>query len=283
MSATHDIIATLVDSEATRERNLVADWLARIDFAALQNGYLAQRHSGTNDWFLDESCFSQWQVDVGANLLCHGAPGSGKSVLAATVVDYLRSQCSHEVKAIVIYYYCDYSRPDVQQCHQILATLVRQLIQEQPALLEVVKRCYRQHKDRFTRPSEDDIYALFETLAAGYRTVFLVVDALDELPSAFERTKLLKRLDQLQQRAENNINLFLTSRDIPEIIKRFPEEVMIKIRAQDQDVEKYLKARLPELESHDPNNVQLQNDVVQRILHVSDGMYEMPFAHSNRF
>lgn len=67
----------------------VADWYRPTEFADLQTDQLSRRQLGTGDWLLARPEYLQWREQVNSTLLCPGIPGSGKSVMIATVIDDL--------------------------------------------------------------------------------------------------------------------------------------------------------------------------------------------------
>lgn len=59
--------------------------------------FLKLRHKGTNEWIKVLQQFTSWQSQPNsACICCYGTPGSGKSMLAASVVDYLQNSSSDD-------------------------------------------------------------------------------------------------------------------------------------------------------------------------------------------
>lgn len=265
-------VAELCNTENERQRALIVKWFAPANFAAHQNDIFARRHQGTNAWFLKTPKYCDWRHNPGSTILCNGAPGSGKTVMAATIIDDLRRRFAQEKNVVVVYHYCNFNRPNEQTYHFILASLVGQLFEELPSVPKIVSDIFKQHQSRHTKPLESDLQEILITLTADYSRVFLVIDGLDESPSAAERSKLLTSLPGLEKYPCETVSVCLTSRDLPEITWRFSESTKIEIRAQDQDVKNYLTARLPELETIEPENQSFQREIVDRILEASNGM-----------
>ena len=114
----------------------IADWFAPSSFADQQNDYLAQCHAGTGTWFCENSQYEHWCRQPNTTLLCPGISGSGKTVMVATIVDDLQRRFREQRNMVVMYFYCNFNRQSEQQLHQILASLVRQLFQEQSHITE---------------------------------------------------------------------------------------------------------------------------------------------------
>lgn len=59
-------------------------------------------------WFLDSSKFQHWRNSRGSLLWVYGLPGSGKTVLSASVINYLQSNLAlKNVSRVVLHYYFD--------------------------------------------------------------------------------------------------------------------------------------------------------------------------------
>jgi len=167
-------------SDAQRERTIVADWYSPGDFADQQTDQLSRRQTGTGGWFLARAEYLQWRQQANSTLLCPGKPGSGKSVMVATVVDDLQTCFEASRDVVIAYLYCNFNRQAEQNLCRMLATLIRQLFQEQAQPLDAVTALYKKHRDRATRPSLDEYKNVLRLLVSSYRRVFVVVDALDE-------------------------------------------------------------------------------------------------------
>jgi Cdc6-like AAA superfamily ATPase len=256
------------------ERNKIADWFAPSSFADQQNDYLAQRHAGTGTWLCKNSQYEHWCRQADNTLLCPGIPGSGKTVMVATIVDDLQRRFREQRDVVVVYFYCNFNRSSEQQLHQILASLVRQLFQEQPHVPEPVQEIYRKHQARRTRPNLEEIKKLLRVLVQEHVRVFIVVDALDECNNTDKVCdKLLNEFFELQQQnTMKNLNILATTRFVPQILHRFLAFPQIEIRAQKADIERYLDARMPELTNCVQRNERLQQDVKTQITGSADGM-----------
>jgi hypothetical protein len=81
-----------------------------------------------------------------------------------------------------------------------------------------------------------------------YSRAFIIVDALDKCQvSDDSQARFLSELFSFQIRHE--VNIFATSRFIPQIIDQFNGSMPLEIRAHDKDVRKYLDGRISQSES----------------------------------
>ena len=268
-----DDLSRLHDRQKNREavqlRQTVLDWLTPIDYAPEQNEFVHRRQAGTGQWLLDSTQYQSWLKTSKQTLFCPGIPGAGKTIITSIVIDDLNTRLQNDLSIGIAYLYCDFRRRDEQKAEDLLASLLKQLSQEQSALPGDLKRLRDQHKDKRTRPSLHEISKTPHDVAAMYIRVFIVVDALDECHvSDGCRMRFLSEIFDLQ--AKCGANLFATSRFIPEIIETFKGAISFEIRASHEDVRIYLASRISKSES---NVLKSNHDEIKTaITKVVDGM-----------
>jgi hypothetical protein len=110
-------------------------------------------------------------------------------------------------------------------------------------------------------------------VTALYLRTFIIVDALDECQSDDGcRTRFLSEIFDLQEKY--GASLFVTSRFIPEITKKFDGTASLEIRASDEDVRRYLTGHIPRLPfpSFVRRDLELQEEIKTDIITAGDGM-----------
>jgi hypothetical protein len=143
-------------------------------------------------------------------------------ILTAIVIEHLINQNHDDPKIGIAFTYCNFRRNDEQKLDDLLASLLKQLTESLPSLPKAVTELYERHKRKRTRPSTDELSKALQQVAASYLRVFVVVDALDECQiSDGSRVRLVEELFSLQ--AYYRVNIFVTSRFIPEIIDKFDQ------------------------------------------------------------
>lgn len=142
-----------------------------------------ERHNGTAEWLTSESTFQSWLTSTARYFTCFGIPGSGKSILASTLVDQMSPQYSNGVDFLG-YYFCDYSDPASLQFSAFVVSLVRQALQLSPQPKDLVECIIGEHVT-LTRLSE----ALKDTLETR-ESLFLVIDGINEFPAS-QQEKIL--------------------------------------------------------------------------------------------
>ena len=199
-----------------------------------------------------------------------GIPGAGKTILTSIVVDNLVTRFQQNRTIGIAYIYCNFRRKDEQTINDLLKCLLKQLAQNQSSLPVSVQELYDRHNRNQTRPSFEDICRALYSVAAMYSRVFIIIDALDECQvSEGSRAMLLSEIFNLKQKCK--VNIFATSRFVPEVTASFKEYTRLVIRAHDEDVRKYLEGRI----SRSSRNLlrTLPEDIKTNIIKAVDGMY----------
>ncbi|PPQ96354.1 hypothetical protein CVT26_005041 [Gymnopilus dilepis] len=198
------ILSTLPNHSIERLRE-IADWLSSINFRTVQLDTHSKSTGGTGQWFLRSSEFQRWTSGQNDTLWVVGTPGTGKTILSAIVVDYLSNEFQANAGVAVVLGYFRYA--DAYAPFDILASLVKQLVELSPQLPPYVEEIYDEHKRKATRLSESGMLRLFAALTQHFTKVYVVLDALDEAPDLC-KARILGGLLSLP------IALFITSRPL---------------------------------------------------------------------
>ena len=187
------------------------------------------------------------------------------------MVDSLQDAFDGENVAITcIYLY--YKEQTTQTISELVASLLKQLVQDRPETSSQIKLFYKDHHEaRKIRPKLVDLIEALKSEIGTYSRVFIVLDALDEcLHSARER--FVKELQSLAR----NVNLMVTSRLLPSIEQQFQGVNRLEIQAHVDDMWKYIEnrfvseGRLARLVN---NDWALQEGIVNEVVTKASGMY----------
>lgn len=262
----------LNERQDDQERLSILDWLTPIDYAPQQSDFINRQQAGTGQWLLDSPKFHAWLQADKQTLFCPGIPGAGKTIITAIVIDDLTTRFQNDSSIGIAYLYCNFRRKDEQKAQDLLASLLKQLSQERSSLPDSVKVLYDQHRDKRTRLSFEEISRALYSVATTYLRVFIIVDALDECQSSEGcRTTFLTEIFNLQ--AKSRVNIFATSRFIPEITERFKRSMSLEIRASEHDVRRYIDGYMLHLPSFVGRSLDLQEEIKAEIVKAVDGMY----------
>ncbi|PGH26886.1 hypothetical protein AJ80_01468 [Polytolypa hystricis UAMH7299] len=264
--------ATTYKEVKEQERQAILDWLSSDDYASQQADIIHRRQEGTGLWLLDSAQFRTWVDQRNQTLFCPGIPGAGKTMNTAIVIDKLYTEFQSGSNVGIAYVYCNFRRQNEQNPIDLLASLLKQLLCGQLSISRSARQLYEGHRQRATRPSLHEISQVIESVVLDYSKVFILVDALDECQvSNGGRQIFLTSLFNLQ--AKTAVNLYITSRFIPEITKQFAGSVALEIRASNHDVERYLSGQMFRLRSFVGRNIRLQEEIKRGIADAVDGMF----------
>ncbi|EHK18518.1 uncharacterized protein TRIVIDRAFT_225823 [Trichoderma virens Gv29-8] len=260
-------------------RNLaILNWLASGEYGAQQSDCLRQREQGTGEWLLNSDQFQTWIKGENQMLFCPGIPGAGKTILTSIVIDHLHSHFQEDPKSGIAYFFFNYKRQDQQKNEDLLASLLRQLTARQPSMPKVVQDLYDRHNGQRTRPSTDELMQALQSVVITYSRVFIMIDALDECRSVdHTHSSVLSGIFTL--RSKTKANFFLTSRLNANITENFEGIPELKIYANNDDVQRYLRGNMRHLPRFVRDDPGLQEKIITSILKAVQGMFLLARFH----
>ncbi|KAI9654380.1 MAG: hypothetical protein M1821_006696 [Bathelium mastoideum] len=257
----------------------IFDWLSATDFALRKNDFIYRLEAGTGRWFLDSPEFQYWKGHSRNTLFCPGMPGAGKTMITTIVTDHLQKEFKHDSTVGIAYIYCYFKGQD-QKPEDLLSNLLKQLLQEQAKIPQLVASLYEFHHIRRTRPTFDDLVEAFKIILKERSRTFILVDALDEYQASHSGwKKFLSAILEVQTYTATN--LLVTSRPISEIEKAFTGSVSLEIRAKEEDVRRYVNTHLSELPSFVSSRPRLQEQIEKAIVTAVDGMFLLAQLYLN--
>jgi len=269
--ATKKGVDRLVQQQRDEHVLAVLNWLTPVDYAPQQDDYYSRRQEGTGQWLLDSIKFQDWRENSKKTLFCPGIPGAGKTILTSIVVDSLITMFGNDPAIGLAYIYCNFKRKDEQRVNDLLASLLKQLAQGLPSLPDTLEELYKRHRREKSRPSLYEMAKCIQSVVALYSKVFILVDALDECQSCDNyRTSFLEEIFNLQDKC--TVNVFATSRFIPEVTREFEDSDWLEIRATEEDVRTYLNGHLKPRKAFLKKNIELQNEIKEKIAAATMGM-----------
>ncbi|KAF2008360.1 hypothetical protein BU24DRAFT_360556 [Aaosphaeria arxii CBS 175.79] len=258
------------DQNSAKYRQVV-EWVSPSDYPAQQSDIIKRRQEGTGQWFLDAPETARWLTEANGTLFCPGIPGAGKTMIAAIAIDHLSKSAQNSSHGLA-YVYCNYKSQEEQDAVSMLAAILKELVQAHPSAVDPVERLHKQHANKGTRPSLDEICSALQDVLARFSTAYIVIDALDECRgSDGTRRTFLAKLRALQ--AGRDIRLMATSRFIPEIEDGFRDAMKLEIQASEEDVKRYVAGQIYRLHKCIQRSDELQDMVQTKIVEAVDGMY----------
>lgn len=216
------------------------DWLAPCSYKSQQADLLQKQEKDTGKWFLEHQTFRTWldrQRSI-QTLFCHGLPGAGKTIIASIVIDCLWNS-RQEKNSIVAFLHCNYNMQSQQTTEKMLRTILRQFAEQVPSILDNVAELHESSKEQQRHPSLKDISEAVYSVAKSFKSVFLVIDALDECPTE----NLMPLLDVIWNLQKSGTSFMATSRPLS-VEQAFKQHAVglsrLEIRADYLDVETYI-------------------------------------------
>ncbi|KAK8011810.1 Alpha/Beta hydrolase protein [Apiospora arundinis] len=255
-----------------KEDREILNWLTETNYGNQHSDILDRRQPGTGQWLLNATEYRQWLAKASQTLFCPGMPGAGKTILTSIVIDDLEHRLQDDRKSAVAYIYFNYKQKGDQKIHNLIASLLKQLAQARASLPVAVKQLYDNNFEKGMRPTLEEISRALYAVVSEQSRVFIVVDALDECQMSDDcRAQFLSILFDLQD--QSKINLFATSRVIPDINKKFEGIPFLEVRASDLDIRRYLERHIAQLGAVITEKNELKDTVVMKITEAVDGMF----------
>ncbi|OJJ42502.1 hypothetical protein ASPZODRAFT_1313164 [Penicilliopsis zonata CBS 506.65] len=227
------------------ELKKIRDWLQptpydleRSEFSRHRASYLA----GTGQWLLSTTTYQKWhQGDANGLLWIKGIPGSGKSVMAASIIDQLRKE---EVPVLSFFF-----RQIIDANHQPVAALrdwLCQMLPYSPPLQVRLKDDYLKKSRSVDSLSPSDLWKDLKLALAAFPKAYCVTDALDEMDQGND--DFLHDLAELGQWRPANVKVLITSRPVIAVespLRQFRiPHLRLEERLVDIDIAAYVQYRL---------------------------------------
>ncbi|KAI1329398.1 ankyrin repeat-containing domain protein [Xylariaceae sp. FL0255] len=207
------------EREAQERKKRILDSLCVYNTERLFKQNQRKRFGSTASWIFRHPAFLQWKDAAGPPVLCcSGKIGSGKSVLASSVIDHFYIE-KDDFKFHISYYFAQFSEPRSLKACAILKSILRQRL---PGPLELSDEMEKKLVALSEESSDDpllssavswdhrELYRIAMLLSNIIDTsipFYIVIDGLDECERS-QRLTLFKALSQLLKKAVN-VRLFL--------------------------------------------------------------------------
>ncbi|UKZ82089.1 hypothetical protein TrVFT333_009873 [Trichoderma virens FT-333] len=171
-------------------------------------------------WILDNAEYQQWRDSEESRLLwIKGDPGKGKTMLLCGIINELNQQSGHS--GLVSYFFCQATDRQLNNASATLRGLIFMLVDQQPSLISHVRKKYDQAGGKLFEGQNTWIVLsdIFTDILRDpkLKSTYLVVDALDECVSEFE--KLLDLIVHASG-SEAHVKWIVSSRNWPQIEER---------------------------------------------------------------
>ncbi|KAH8826561.1 ankyrin repeat-containing domain protein [Flagelloscypha sp. PMI_526] len=207
----------------------VNTWLQPIHQASKLDANIQARSGTTCRWLFENSTFMQWVREKSGLFWFHGLMGTGKTVMrlnSSFVIETLRTR--DDIR--VAYYYFEYTNPATLSEETVHRSLVSQLAGVAPS---VVRALHQKHDSGGLQPQLSALQnALKELVAASQKPVFIVIDALDEIPFPQRKYLLQSLVTFSASNSASQTHVMVTSREEVDIHRAFEGKVDFELRVQ---------------------------------------------------
>lgn len=174
----------------------------------------SQYEDGTCQWFIEDGRFKSWERgDCEAILWGFGVPGAGKTVLTSFVIDHLKGTLKHPH---VAYLYGDYKDENQWSALSLLSSITRQLAETDQSIFAKVSEFWDDSAKKYYNRHPFDLrwnVAVLQHIGILVPDLFIIIDALDEIPHHTERGGEIRKefADSLRE-LPDTYRIFVTSR-----------------------------------------------------------------------
>jgi hypothetical protein len=170
-----------------KERERLLGLLSRLDYKVHHRRLQSLRHGGTGIWLSEVPSLRSWfQIEDSGCFCCFGIPGSGKRILASSIVDSM-STLFTETDSAICYHYCNYATASSLDVSIMLGTIIRQLLERMQISSVIAGDIDRYFEEGVTKPLPEDLLDLVAKVLRSFKRVMVVLDGLDELASADQK------------------------------------------------------------------------------------------------
>lgn len=254
-------------------KSKLLDWLSPLQsLEGKLDTAIQKRDSNTVKWFFVHKSYTDWTRREGSLLWLHGIPGSGKTILASTIIQKLQGLSGN---ARLAYFFCDFSDPSSKDPAVLMRTLTHQLVRRMSdqECTETFTEAFIRIRDGLPPPSH--IHALHETLlvkAIGTQQVVIVIDALDECDS---REGLLPILCELAKNP--TLHLCVTSRYDRDIATAFTKFSTISLHdvtsLMGEDFRRYVSKAMRTRSNISKFPQELRSRGIEKLINEADGIF----------
>ncbi|KAJ5865432.1 NACHT nucleoside triphosphatase [Penicillium soppii] len=191
-------------------------WLCPPDPSTNANQARTLRHKGTGAWLLEHPVFQSWYLGSHRHLWLYGLAGCGKTVLSATVLDYL----AQRTDGLILSFFFDFNDIAKQTLEGVLRSLACQLYQggiDSTIHLDALLQAHQNGKDQ---PTTKALWVMVLKMLIAQRKVYIVLDALDESKTRIDAIEWIKDVVSGPELAY--VQLLLTGRPEFEFLRHIP-------------------------------------------------------------
>ena len=255
-----DNTSIILNQLSLQRKKELLNTICNVDYSQQHSDAIKRHHMG--NWFLLEPVYQQWTTSSSGTLICPGAPGAGKTIMAALVIEELLRAAPCPQHPVTFIYY-NYKSRDQQSLRHALETVLRQVVTVLPKIPDSVESLFA-----YT-PSTHEIGSALRELLKDCKQLTIVIDALDECHDHI-RADILSWIADLQSSLA--VRFLATTRDFHANTSHliFRCQPMLEVKASRHDLELYTRSRATGLRAKAPSD--LIENLINGVVAAADGM-----------
>ncbi|KAH8817588.1 ankyrin repeat-containing domain protein [Flagelloscypha sp. PMI_526] len=223
------VAARLAKVEEHLDGNIFQDvkkWLKPIHQTSKLDANIRARSGTTCQWLLNNDTFVQWMEKKRGLFWFRGLMGTGKTVMSSFVIETLLKRGDF----YIAYYYFEFTNPTTLSEEAVLRSLVCQLA---GVSTPIVRTFHEKHNNGVLQPQLASLQnTLNELIAASTKPVFIIIDALDELPVTPRKYFLQSLVTFSASESAFRTHIMVTSREEVDIHRAFKHHVDFELGVQ---------------------------------------------------
>jgi ankyrin repeat protein/uridine kinase len=266
-----NINSSLAHIAMTKEAEKVLNTILPEDMPQWRFGNDKVSPVGSGSWFFDCTEYQDWLGSNGGILWCHGAPGSGKSVLMRQVISRLQQD-----KTVVCSHFCDHRDPRSQDPELCMRHLVRQVAMQLDTVLQHIQSIsvYQEAKRDGRDLRKADILSILLGVCDIVPHVVIVIDGLDECSDESNGSNSRGEITQfLETVASKGARVMVASRQLADIGTGLGQCSRVTVQTTEADLRAYVAQRLDGIERRIPQALKLKDDIIGKVVTEANGLF----------
>ncbi|KAF1977160.1 hypothetical protein BU23DRAFT_377125, partial [Bimuria novae-zelandiae CBS 107.79] len=245
--ATLSLARSVEQRHEDQHRRTILDWLTAQSPRIGTNDPPNPGDGSTGSWFLNGATFKEWTSSLQSILWLHGIPGSGKSVLCASIVETLLRPGSSERLPLVLQFFFDFNNSDRQDVTALLCSLIAQVQNKNATALPPLGLLHASYVNKLQGPNEQELLETLREILSHEKVTYIIIDGIDECGA---RGKILRLVADMSEWIMAQLHLLIASRkeaDIERAFRHIPyHECSMKAEDVNEDIGRYVQQSIEE-------------------------------------
>jgi len=167
-----------------------------------------------------------------------------------------------------LYFYFDFNDKEKSRVETLIRSIIAQICAQRSTIPSALDRLFARNQDGALQAPLNDLLDVLPQILNGFRSIYIVVDALDE---CLELEEALKVLHQMHSWGSHIMHIIVTSRDLAEIGTSLADIVTDTISVDGPAVNDDISLFISEMLQNDPKLARWPLDVREMISRALNG------------